>query len=158
MTSHRMFAALLFTATLLAAGPRAFGETHYPPGVPNLADPGLLAQFIPLSISRLAEDPDFPVLLLANRGEGSPQFILVIVDARNGKETWSLREDAPVFYVLFNDLTTIHQAFLDEGFASRGTPSGHFIAAGPEAAGELLARLRARQDLSRGPGRPGQSI
>ena len=158
MTSHRMFAALLFTATLLAAGPRAFAETHYPPGVPNLNDPEVLAQFIPLSISRLAEDPDFPVLLLANRGEGSPQFLLVIVDARNGKETWSLREDAAVFYLLSDDLTAIHQAFLDEGFASRGTPSGQFIAAGPEAAGELLARLQTRHVLSRGPGRAGQSI
>jgi hypothetical protein len=110
--------------------------------VPNLRDAEIQAQFVALSVSRLDGDPDFPALFLGNVTEVPPQYLVVIVDARNGEETWSLQEDAAIFLLILADRGTIEQAFLDEGFATTGTPSGSFIAAGPETAGDLLNALR----------------
>lgn len=117
-----------------------------------------MAQFTPMSISRFNDDPDSPLLLLAKPGEAGPQFLLLIVDARNGKDTWSLREDAAVFCLALAAPTTIQQVFLDEGFASRGKPSGQFIAAGPEAAEEMIVRLMESHRRSRGLARLGQPV
>lgn len=125
---------------LISAPGRA--EAAPPPNVPDLTDPTVQDRFAPISLAMLDGDPDFPAVLLANRGEGAPQFLLVILDARNGKETWSLRDDAAVFYLLLAAPTKIQQAFLDAGFADRGTASGEFVAAGPGEAEELLGRLR----------------
>jgi hypothetical protein len=104
-------------------------------------DPAIRAQFIPLSVARLNGDPDFPALFLGNAGREFPQFLFVIVDARNGKETWSFQEDATIFFLLLAEAGTVRQVYLDEGFATLGKPSGKFIVGGPEAAGEFLARL-----------------
>ena len=68
---------------------------------------------------------------------------MVVVDARNGKDTWSLREEPVVFYLLFSEGTGDQQIFLDEGFADQGHASGVFIAGGPEEFKHLLARLGA---------------
>jgi hypothetical protein len=105
--------------------------------------------FVPLSVAHLEGDPDFPALFLGNTGREYPQFLLVILDARNGKQTWSLKEDATIFFLLLTDPTTVQQAFLDEGFATTGKPSGKFIAGGPEAAEHLLVRLRESHERSR---------
>jgi len=131
------FAASLLAVTLVQANALAAP----PSGVPNFTDPTVLSRFVPRTVSNLAGDPDFPSVLLTRRGEGTPQYVLVIVDARNGKETWSIREDAAVFYALFADRETIHQAFLDAGFAAQGQPSGRFLAARPERVEELVGRL-----------------
>lgn len=157
MKSRRVIVLLVVCGVLLLSL-QARTAAARPPGVPDLNDPAVLAQFVPVGLSRLGDDPDFPVLLLANLGEGVPQFLLVILDARNGKQTWSLREDAPVFYLLFVDPTTIQQAFLDEGFAGRGQPSGQFIAGGPDTAEELMAQLREGYLRYRGLARLGASI
>ncbi len=158
MKSRRMIALLVVCGvlSLLPAQARTAGAA--PSGAPDLTDPSVLAKFVPVGLSHLGNDPDFPVLLLANLGEGVPQFLLVIFDARNGKETWSLREDAGVFYLLLADPTTIQQVFLDEGFATRGEPSGKFIGAGPERTDELVARLREAYIRCRGVARLGTVI
>ena len=116
--------------------------TIRPVGVPDLTDPETQARFVALSVSLLHGDPDFPALFLGNLTEDPPQFLVVIVDARNGRDNWSLREDAAIFLLILADPGTIEQAFLDEGFATNGTPSGTFMAAGPETAGNLLNALR----------------
>lgn len=141
---------------LISAGVRA--DAAYPTGVPDLTDPSVLNQFVPVGLSTLGGDPDFPALLLANIGEGPPQFLLVVLDARNGKETWSLREDAAVFYVLLAGPTTIQQAFLDVGFAAGGRPSGDFIDAGPDGVEGLMAQLHEAYQRCRDLARLGAAI
>ena len=158
MTSHRTILALFVAALVVLPPAPVFAGAGQPQGVPDLTDPAVLKQFVPVSLSGLNGDPDFPVLLFARRGEGVPQFLLLIVDARNGKETWSLREDAAVFYALFADPTTIHRAYLDKGFAATGAPSGEFVAAGPETAEDLVARLGEGYVRSRGLARIGTEI
>ncbi len=158
MKSRRMIVLLVVCSVLSLLSAQARTEAAPPSGVPDLTDPAVLAKFAPVGLSRLGDDPDFPVLLLANLGEGVPQFLLVILDARNGKKTWSLREDAAVFYLLFVDRTTIQQAFLDEGFAGGGQPSGKFIAGGPDTAEELMARVREGYLRYRGLARLGAVI
>jgi hypothetical protein len=48
----------------------------------------------------------------------------VILDAQIGKEPGSVRENGPVFLMLFSDPTTVQQAFLDDGFAENGQGVG----------------------------------
>ncbi|MGE5851423.1 MAG: hypothetical protein ACM362_14945 [Candidatus Methylomirabilota bacterium] len=151
----RRFVLTLFAALLLTVTARVTAAAMYPPGVPNFNDPGVQTEFVRVAVSRFEEDPDFPVLVLARLTEEPPQFLLVILDARNGKETWSLREDQAVFYMLLSDPGTILQAYLDDGFASGGKPSGRFTAAGPETVSELIAKLRESHRRSRGLARVG---
>ncbi len=149
----------LVVATLVCGAPAwAAGEAPYPAGVPNLTDPNVRTDYAALAISRLDEDPDFPVLILGRLGEGFPQVLLVIVDARNGKDTWSLQEDTPVFFLLFADPRTAMEAYLDEGFATAGKGSGKFIAAGKDGVEELMVRLRESHRRSQGLARLGASI
>ncbi len=86
-----------------------------------------------------------PILLLVNREEDFPQFILLILDAQNAKGAWSLRsvrQDTPVFLVLFSDSTTVQQACLHEGFAASGKSPGRFVPGSPESLDELVAKFR----------------
>lgn len=158
MLPRRIALKFLVVAALLTSAPPARAEGASPPGVPDLTDPARQEEYRPLALSQLNEDPDFPMLLLARLVEGSPPFLLVIYDARNGKDTWSLREDAAVFYALFADLSTVQQAFLDEGFAGKGKPSGQFLAAGPDEVEALMARLQESHQRSRGVARMGLGI
>ncbi len=139
---HRgtILALLVSAALLVAALPLQVG-TPRPVGVPDLTDPAILAQFIPLGRGGLNQDPDFPVLLFANAGEGFPQFVLVVVPARNGRETWSLARDPAVFYLLWSDAATVREVLLDRGFAESGMPAGRVIVGGPEALECLLTGL-----------------
>jgi hypothetical protein len=95
-------------------------------------------QFVPLSLTLLNGDPDFPVLFAEQANGSFPQIVLLVVDARNGKDTWSLRDDPIVFYLLFSDATTVEQVFLEvcrsgAGFRGvhRGGTRGGGIARGP---------------------------
>ncbi len=150
--------ALLVAAGVLSAAAGASAEATFPAGVPDLRDPDIRSRFMLLNLSRFDDDPDFPVLMLAGVGAGSPALLVVIVDARNGKETWSLREDAAVFYLILADPTTVERAFLDEGFAASGNASGRFTAAGPGAAEDLMARLRESHGRTRRTARLGPAI
>lgn len=147
--SSRRFVLMLLATVLLTGMARVSAAGVYPPGVPNLTDLGIQTEFVRVAFSRYEEDPDFPVLVLANLTEGLPQFLLVILDARNGKETWSLQEDRAVFFMLLSDPATVLRAYLDEGFATDGKPSGEFSTAGPDAVNELIAKLRESHRRSR---------
>ncbi len=157
MNFRRTIVALVISGLVSLPPAQLSAQPAHPAGVPNLSDSAVLKQFVPVGQSPLAGDPDFPVVLLANRSERDPQLLLVVLDARNGKATWSFGEDAAVFYLVFSDPATLQQAFLDEGFAARGEPSGEFLAAGPDAAEELMARLREGYLLCRGLARLGPS-
>lgn len=131
-------AALTWACSLTAqvVGPPGFG-----------ARPDFLQQghFVPLRSANWNADPDFPVVFLGNLAEEFPQYVLMVVDARNGKETWSLGEDPVILYFLFSDDRTIRQVLLDRGFVERGHPSGQFLAGGPEAVKDFVARLEEGQ-------------
>ncbi len=114
-------------------GRRSTGETRPAPAVARLCR------------GDHSDLPGVPILLLVNREEDFPQFILLILDAQNAKGAWSLRsvrQDTPVFLVLFSDSTTVQQACLHEGFAASGKSPGRFVPGSPESLDELVAKFR----------------
>ena len=79
---------LFFTPAPVGASPAAL-----PAGVPNIYDPEVQTQFQPVRVANLRDNPEFPVVLLVNTTGQQPEAILVGLDARNGKDTWSLTGD-----------------------------------------------------------------
>jgi len=150
MVRSRFALALLAAGVLLTAATPVSVGPLYPPGVPNLTDPDVQNSMLVLAISQLDGDPDFPVLVLAGTSQELPRYLLVVVDARNGKDLWSLLEDRPVFFMVFSEPTVLRAAYLDEGFATNGKPSGTFTAAGPGAVDALVAELRDGHRRARG--------
>lgn len=120
----RIFLLLLI---MVAAIPAWASQSALPAGVPNVFDPEVRARFQPVGMANLKGNPDFPVLILQNMAGEQPQVMLLGLDARNGKETWSLASDPIILIVLFADPETILGAHVDAGFAERGRPSGQFM-------------------------------
>lgn len=117
---------LLVGFALLAAGPAWAGQPPLPASVPNIYDPEVRGHFQIVGVANLRDNPDFPVVLLANTDEETPTALLLGLDARNGQETWSLTSDPVILIVVFSDETTIRELFVDTGFADRGKASGSF--------------------------------
>ena len=105
--------------------PKDFGN-YLPAEVPNIFDPEVRSQFQRVGVVNLRGNPDFPVLIFQNIVGGQPQTILLGLDARNGKEGWSLRSDSVILVILFADPETILAAYVDAGFADSGKPSRVF--------------------------------
>ncbi len=120
-------AALTLFLVILASIPAWAGQPLLPSGVPNVFDPEVRARFQPVGVANLRGNPDFPVLILQNTVGGQPQVILLGLDARNGKDNWSLASDPIILIVLFADPETILGAHVDAGFAERGKPSGQYM-------------------------------
>ncbi|MBI2117102.1 MAG: hypothetical protein HYT85_18760 [candidate division NC10 bacterium] len=120
-------AALTLFLLILASIPAWAGQPLLPSGVPNVFDPEVRARFQPVGVANLRGNPDFPVLILQNTVGGQPQVILLGLDARNGKDNWSLASDPIILIVLFADPETILGAHVDAGFAERGKPSGQYM-------------------------------
>lgn len=119
--------ALMLFLVILASIPAWAGQPLLPSDVPNVFDPEVRARFQPVGMANLKGNPDFPVLILQNMAGEQPQVMLLGLDARNGKETWSLASDPIILIVLFADPETILGAHVDAGFAERGRPSGQFM-------------------------------
>ncbi len=117
---------LLVGFVLLAAIPAWAGQPELPTGVPNIYDPEVRAHFGPVGTVNLRGNPDFPVLLLMNTTGEQPQALLLGLDARNGKATWSLTTDPIILIVVFSDETTIQAVYVDAGFAELGKASGNY--------------------------------
>ncbi|MBI4737880.1 MAG: hypothetical protein HY766_17780 [candidate division NC10 bacterium] len=122
-----LFRAVIRLLVILTSIPAWAGQPLLPSDVPNVFDPEVRAQFQPVGVANLRGNPDFPVLILQNTVGGQPQVILLGLDARNGKDTWSLASDPIILIVLFADPETILGAHVDAGFAERGKPSGQFM-------------------------------
>ena len=133
-----VLAAILALAISQAPDARA---TQLPAGVPDLLDPAVQAQFRVVLEERFGGDPDFPALALVNVTDHSPRIVLLIIDARNGKATWSLREDAAVFLVISDSPISRH-TFLDRGFAASGRASGSYLSGGVAETDDLLRALQ----------------
>jgi hypothetical protein len=131
---------LLVGFVLLATAPAWAGAVALPAGVPNIYDPAVQAHFQPVAVTSLEANPDLPAVLLVNTAGEQPPAIFLGVDARNGKDTWSLGTDPIILIVVFADTTTVQGVYMDIGFADRGQPSG---TVDPENASALLELLKA---------------
>jgi len=134
---------LLVGVVLLAAVPAWAGAPTLPAGVPNIFDPAVRAHFEPVAVTNLQKNPDLPVLLLVNETEESPRALLLGVDARNGKDTWSLSTDPIILIVVFADATTVQGVYVDIGFADGGNASGTYAAVDPADGPTLPEVLKA---------------
>jgi hypothetical protein len=108
-----------------------------PPGVPDFTDTETLAHFTPVAQGSLWGNPDFPVLLIQGVEAPDSGFVLVVLDARNGKETWSLVEDPVILVTVGQRDEESPTTYVDEGFVTQGVPSGAFV----EVAGATLSDL-----------------
>ncbi len=96
-----------------------------------------------MGVANLRGNRDFPVLLLVNATGKQPQALLLGLDARNGKETWSLATDPIILLVVFSDDTTIQAVYVDTGFADLGKASGNYAAVDEVNSPALPDLLRA---------------
>lgn len=108
---------LLVGFVLLAAIPARAGQPTLPAGIPNIFDPEVRAHFQPVGVANLRDNPDFPAILLMNTTGDQSQALLLGLDARNGKDTWSLTIDPIILIVVFSDDRTIQALYVDTGFA-----------------------------------------
>jgi hypothetical protein len=134
---------LLAGFILLAAVPAWAGAPALPAGVPNLLDPTVRAHFQRVTVANLQDNPDFPVVLLVNTTGEEPRVLLLGLDARNGKDTFSLSTDPIILIMVLAGPATIQNVYVDIGFADSGMASGSYAAVDPENAAALPELLRA---------------
>lgn len=134
---------LLVGFVCLTAVPAWAGSPALPVGVPDIYNPEVRAQFQPVGVSKLLGNPDFPLLYVVNRDGDMPQAMLIGLDARNGKATWSLTSDPIVLIVILSDDTTIQGVYVDTGFANRGEASGAYATVDERNATALPDLLKA---------------
>ena len=134
---RKLFAAGIMATVLAASTALAFELSAtqaikptegpvLPTGVPNISDPEVRAHFQPVMVANLRGNPDFPVVLVVNTAREQPHALLLGLDARNGKDTWSLTSDPIILIVVLSDETTIQGLYVDIGFADVGKASGSY--------------------------------
>jgi hypothetical protein len=121
------FSILALLLTVVSA-PASAGQGELPEGVPNIFDAEVRANFEPVAVINLRDNPDFPMLILIHKEGEEPQAMVIGLDARNGKDTWSLASDPIILIVLFSDPSTISAVHVDAGFSEKGKPSGIYMA------------------------------
>lgn len=134
---------------LLAALPAWAEQPALPAGVPNLYDPAVQAHYQPMGIGILGDNPDFPVVYLVNRTGEQPQALLLGLDARNGKATWSLTSDPIILIVVFSGETRIQGLYVDLGVAAQGKASGAYATVDEMNLPALLDLLKAVTEAGR---------
>lgn len=118
---------ILFLAlVLLSAFPARVAHSALPAGVPDIFDPEVRVKFQPVAVINAQGNPDLPVLVLVNTAGEQPQAMMLGLDARNGKDTWSLTSDPIILIILLADPFTILGAHVDLGFSQEGRASGNF--------------------------------
>jgi hypothetical protein len=120
--------SLLLALLAVVSAPAWAGQAALPEGVPNIFDAEVRGNFEPVAVVNLRGNPDFPMLLLVHKAEEEPQAMVIGLDARNGKDTWSLASDPIILIVLFSDPSTISAVHVDTGFSEKGKPSGIYMA------------------------------
>ncbi len=140
--------ALLLPLLIVGAVPAWADRASLPPGVPNIFDPQVRAHFQPVGVANLRGNPDFPVLILKNTTGNRPQTMMVGMDARNAKATWSLASDPIILIVLFAEPAKIEGLYVDAGFADQGKPSGHLEMLEDPNSTSLTNLLRSVSDVT----------
>ncbi len=104
------------------------GQSPLPPGVPDIFDRAIRSRFEPVAVVNLRGNSDLPVVVVRNKQEeGQPQVLLLVLDARNGRHTWSLATDPIILIVVFASPSTILSIHTDTGFLERGQASGTYL-------------------------------
>jgi hypothetical protein len=134
---------LLVGILVLAQFPAWAGQPTLPADAPNIFDPDVRAHFQPVGVANLRGNPDFPVLLFLNTEEEQPRILLLALDARNGKDTWSLTSDPIILIVVFSDEMSIRGLYVDTGFADQGEASGTYAAVDEQNSPALPDLLKA---------------
>jgi hypothetical protein len=127
----------------------AEGEQGIPSSLPDLLDPQVQKHYSPLQIGSVHGNPDLPLVMLVNTKEGWSDTMLVGLDARNGKPTWSLQSDPIILIARFTDPATVTELFFDPGFMRQGTPSGSFESVPDNRLEALPLLLQAFPDVPR---------
>ncbi len=121
--------ALSLFATACASMPAALAvKSGFPAGVPDLLDPSVQSHFVSLKIGNIADNPDFPEVLLLNESGEQPRALLVGLDARNGTDRWSMEKDPVILIMVLADKMAVERSYIDTGFVDHGKPSGAFAA------------------------------
>ena len=131
-------ALTLLLAAAVAGLPAAVASDSAPPeregtarqlprAVPDFTDAETLTHFAPVAQGRLWGNPDFPVLLIRGIESADPVYVLIVLDARNGKETWSLVEDPMILVSVAKREEESPETYVDEGFVTQGKPSGAYV-------------------------------
>jgi hypothetical protein len=136
-------AALLVGLLVFGVAPAGAAPAALPGGVPNIFDPDVRPHFQPVIIGNPRNNPEFPVVLLVNTTGGPSETLLLGLDARNGKDTWSLTDDPIILIVALSDAETIRRLFVDTGFADEGMASGTYAAVDEANISVLPDLLRA---------------
>jgi len=137
--------AALALALSLACPGRAAAGTGWPDGVPDLLAPGTASAWEAMHVGDVEGNPDLPVLLFVHRQGEEPRALLVGLDARNGRETYTLGSDPVIFVAVLADPdpTTVTVVYYDTGFAAAERPSGQFQEVGQPALDDLPPFVRA---------------
>jgi len=131
---RRGLGLLVLGLSLLAVLPAAAGQFPLPPGVPNIFDRSIRSQFELVGVVNLRRNPDLPVLVARHKqADGQPQVLLLALDARNGRHTWSLATDPIVLIVVYANPRTILGIHADSGFLERGRATGSYLAMDPSS-------------------------
>jgi ethanolamine utilization microcompartment shell protein EutS len=133
----------LIAFVLLAALPVWAAPQSLPAGVPDIYDPAVRAQFRPVAVVNLAGKQDFPMVLLMSTSGEQPQAMLVGLDARNGKASWSLTTDPIILIIVVSGDAALPSAYVDIGFADQGRASGEYAAVGDVGSAALPELLKA---------------
>ena len=140
-------AAVAGLPAAVAGGPSALerggAARPLPPVIPDFRDAETLARFTPVAQGRLWGNPDFPILLIRGLQATDPLFVLIVLDARNGKNTWSLIEDPMILVTVGKRGEEDPETYVDEGFVTEGTPSGAFVAVEGGTLSDLTGLLEA---------------
>lgn len=120
--------SILVVLLAVVSVPASAGQAALPEGVPNIFDAEVRANFEPVAVVNLRDNPDFPMLILIHKAGEEPQAMVIGLDARNGKDTWSLASDPIIVIILFSDPSTISAVHVDAGFSEKGKPSGIYMA------------------------------
>ncbi|HTU00941.1 MAG TPA: hypothetical protein VMG58_03960 [Candidatus Sulfotelmatobacter sp.] len=119
------------------------GQGRFPYGVPDLLNPQTQGDWQSYQVGNLEGDPDFPLVIFLNQSGGAPAAVMIAIDARNGKSSWSLDSDPAILIALFADPKTLTGLYYDEGFTEAGRPSGHYAKITDPDSGALPLLLKS---------------
>jgi hypothetical protein len=134
--------AVALAVAVISWTPAWAAQAPLPADVPNVYDPVVRAGFVPVLVTNLRGNPDFPLVLMVNTTGHQPGALLLGLDARNGTPTWSLTGDPIVLIVTLAD-EAIQEVYVDLGFVGQGAPSGTYVTVDDANAGELPELLDA---------------
>ena len=116
----------LMSSLVLALPALVRAECPLPEGVPDLTSPLSQASWQHYVLGNVGGDPNFPLVLYLNRLGSAPPAVMMAIDARNGKTTWSLAVDPVIVIAVFANPQTLTCLYYDQGFAEDGQPSGQY--------------------------------